>query len=501
MADSTGGALNMIGITPSFVASTVTTGVSTGVSQSFQGVGSQSLITQAGQAVVSSAASNVVNVGINSLLGTEVASASGLSLDTGANVLASTVTPYVTSSLAGGVNQAIQTTLSTAGPIGPVLSEIGTGVVNQAFNGLTNAITGATTPGTGGGGTKTFPGAGYEPDANYNGAGAYTLGTNGPDVIFSIRPANSGASDYLISDINSPFTSTSLSLPDFTDVNGLSAPVIDGLKYDSMQSGSIDISSFMSTDISSLFTSTDTIKLDSNYTFNSKGIGETGWTFICAPEGIEWTTANAVNRVDIFGTNSPPAISGTRGMREFNLTNALVEGFTRNKTVEAKVAALEDLLSYKSSLEGGYVNVPVYQVWANQKGYCSSAYWVLKSVKVKETMRDLTGNSTRAYVDVSFVEVPAYQVDSGMDQAPFSNMGAGSGLVQASLKALDVQAASVANGAQQGLGTTKSTAGPLAASPAPANAGGGGSQSSTSQVKPRNQNEQFTRIGEITTNP
>ena len=182
---------------------------------------------------------------------------------------------------------------------------------------------------------------------------------------------------------------------------------------------------FSPTDPASSFSSTD-------FANAQPTVADTAWNFICAPEGIEWTTANAVNRVDIFGTNSPPAISGTRGMREFNLTNALVEGFTRNKTVEAKVAALEDLLSYKSSLEGGYVNVPVYQVWANQKGYCSSAYWVLKSVKVKETMRDLTGNSTRAFVDVSFVEVPAYQVDSGMDQAPFSNMGSNSALVATS---------------------------------------------------------------------
>jgi len=40
-------------------------------------------------------------------------------------------------------------------------------------------------------------------------------------------------------------------------------------------------------------------------------LGPTSWTFICAPDEISWTTSNAVNRVDIFGTNSPPAISGT----------------------------------------------------------------------------------------------------------------------------------------------------------------------------------------------
>ena len=162
-------------------------------------------------------------------------------------------------------------------------------------------------------------------------------------------------------------------------------------------------------------------------------VGASTWTFICTPEEISWTTANAVNRVDIFGTNNPPAVSGTKGLREFSLNNALVEGFSRNKQVEAKVSALEDLLKYKSSLAGGFVNVPVYQVWANQKGYGQQAYFLIKSVQVKETMRDLTGNSTRAYVDISFVEVPAYQVDSGIDQAPFGQQGRNSNLSAISL--------------------------------------------------------------------
>jgi hypothetical protein len=170
------------------------------------------------------------------------------------------------------------------------------------------------------------------------------------------------------------------------------------------------------------------ISFDSNV-----NLGPTAWTFICTPEEISWTTANAVNRVDIFGTNNPPAVSGTKGLREFSLNNALVEGFSRNKQVEAKVSALEDLLKYKSSLAGGFVNVPVYQVWANQKGYGQQAYFLIKSVQVKETMRDLTGYSTRAFVDISFVEVPAYQVDSGIDQAPFGQQGRNSNLSAISL--------------------------------------------------------------------
>ena len=176
-------------------------------------------------------------------------------------------------------------------------------------------------------------------------------------------------------------------------------------------------------------------------------LGPAAWTFICAPEEISWTNSNAVNRVEMFGTNSPPAISGTRGLREFTLNNALVEGFSRNKQVEAKVSALEDLLRYKSSLTGGFVNVPVYQVWANQKGYGGQAYFLIKSVQVKEKMRDLTGATTRAYVDVSFIEVPSFQVDSGIDQAPFSQQAAASSLVK--ISAANAQANLVAVTAQQ----------------------------------------------------
>lgn len=163
------------------------------------------------------------------------------------------------------------------------------------------------------------------------------------------------------------------------------------------------------------------------------------WTFICTPDEISWTTSNAVNRVEMFGTNNPPAISGTKGMREFSLNNALVEGFTRNKKVEAKVQALEDLLNYKSSLSGGYVNVPVYQLWANQKGYGKQAFFLMKSVQVKEKMRDLAGDATRAFVDVTFVEVPAFQVDSGIDQAPFSQQGKNSDLLKIGLNGSEAQ--------------------------------------------------------------
>ena len=40
-------------------------------------------------------------------------------------------------------------------------------------------------------------------------------------------------------------------------------------------------------------------------------------------------------------------------------------------------------------------------------------------------MRDLKGNATRAVVDISLMQVPEYQVNSGRDQASLATTGAG----------------------------------------------------------------------------
>lgn len=158
--------------------------------------------------------------------------------------------------------------------------------------------------------------------------------------------------------------------------------------------------------------------------FGGASTGGESWTFITAPEDVSWDIANQANRVDIFGTNNPPVVAGSRGMRDLTLSNSLVEGFVRNVTVEGKVAALESLLNYGLNSSDGFVSVPVYQVWANEKSYGGpEAYYIIKDVKVKETMRDLKGNSTRAYVDISLMQVPAYQVNTGRDQASQTTAG------------------------------------------------------------------------------
>jgi hypothetical protein len=171
-----------------------------------------------------------------------------------------------------------------------------------------------------------------------------------------------------------------------------------------------------------------------------------GWTFITAPEDISWDLANNAQRVDMFGTNNPPVVAGSRGMRDLTLGNALVEGFVRGKQVEAKIEALENLMSYGLNSSEGFVSVPVYQVWANKKSYGGpEAYYIIKDIKVKETMRDLTGSATRAFVDISLLQVPAYQVNSGRDQASQATAGVKSAL----LDAADVNADGSKKTAQQ----------------------------------------------------
>jgi hypothetical protein len=109
-------------------------------------------------------------------------------------------------------------------------------------------------------------------------------------------------------------------------------------------------------------------------------------------------------------------------MRDVTLNNCLLEGFSRGVAVEDQVIALESLLNYSLNTSKGFINIPVYHLKANNKSYGDAngndgGFYVIKDIKVKESMRDLSGNSTRVNVDVSFTQVPQYQVDSGRDQA------------------------------------------------------------------------------------
>ena len=234
-----GGSIPTLGITSSYLAQlgTVTgqTGASLALGQVWQGAG-QSFYGKAGQALVGNLAGSAVNIALNTKLGTQVPGPGGFNLTSGANILASTVTPFVTGALAAGINQSINQSLQSAGPFGSILSQVGTSLATQAFQGIGNAIFG---PAAGGlsQSYKTFPGAGNEPAANYAGGNSYTLGPNGSDVVFSLQPANKGPQSFGLSQIFSdPKSITTLPFSQLTKMPLLAGnETANTLKAASMQ--------------------------------------------------------------------------------------------------------------------------------------------------------------------------------------------------------------------------------------------------------------------------
>lgn len=229
-----GGPLSTVGITPSFITQLATQTGSSGVPQAlgqiWQGSG-QSFYGSAGQALGGALAGSAVNIALNSVLGTDVVGPQGLKLDSGANILASTITPYVTSSVAAGINQSINSSLKSAGAFGPILSNLGSTLVDQAFNGISNAIFGATNTATN---YKMFPGGGGEGEApaDYGGS-AYTL----TDVVFSLQPANQGPQafgDY--SAAFDPKFGTKLPFGDLINADfGVEYPAVNSFKQSVMK--------------------------------------------------------------------------------------------------------------------------------------------------------------------------------------------------------------------------------------------------------------------------
>lgn len=217
-----GGVLSTVGITPSFITGLATQTASSGVPQAlgqvWQGSG-QSFFGSAGQALAGGLAGSAINIALNSALGTNVVGPQGFSLDSGANILASTITPYVTGAVAAGINQQIEQSLQGAGAFGPILTNLGTQLVNQTFNGITDAIFGAANPGAGGGNAtnyKMFPGGGGqgEAPADYGGS-SYTL----TDVVFSLQKANQGPQSFgQAQGVDQPLSATTLPVTDYTSM-------------------------------------------------------------------------------------------------------------------------------------------------------------------------------------------------------------------------------------------------------------------------------------------
>jgi hypothetical protein len=165
-------------------------------------------LPQTGNAVVDSAlgelaggaTSAVLNVGLGTLLGAQVASETGLDLTAGATFLQSQLGPLLSNTTSALVTSALDNALEDAGPIGPVLSSLAGSLTSNITSSIVSGIFGppggggaaAAGAGAGSGASQPYPGAGGDGEgtADYGGK-AYSLGSGGPDVVFSIRPATS----------------------------------------------------------------------------------------------------------------------------------------------------------------------------------------------------------------------------------------------------------------------------------------------------------------------
>jgi len=406
-----------------------------------------------------------VNVALSPVLSKQWLNTLGFSSLAPENLLGAIVTPGLLDLGNQAITQTLTNSLLNSGAFGPGSSLV-QGIISPAIGNLSQGLLGSLLPNYQSNPNKYFPGAGDEPDADYGGS-VYNLGQNGPDVVFSIKPAVMGSKSEVVNQINGngpggvpPTVSSNLSLP--SSSGKLGTPKSDYSK--SFQTAatnrlnveySADAATF--TDPGSplgspnLFKSFSKIPLDLAFSSNlelpiSSGNTQTegvAWNFICAPEEISWETSAQVDRIQIFGTNFAPVISGSRGMRELSISNALVEGFSRGKSVEKKVTDLEKLLNFSLDTSRSYVKVPVYWIQANDKKYgdIDGGCFVIKDIKVKEEMRDLTGLTTRATVDISFTQVPSYQVDDGRDIASKTVSGATSDLAEPGRKVSAAMAA------------------------------------------------------------
>ena len=133
--------------------------------------------------------------------------------------------------------------------------------------------------------------------------------------------------------------------------------------------------------------------------------------FITPPQLVSWSKESTNSEVAAWGTNEPYLNYSTTKLRKLTLGDAMFEGFSDGKQVEGNIKSLEAAMKMVLN-EEGFASPYCWNVFAGNKSYGT---FVISSVQVKEQMRDMSGNATRAVVDVELTEVPSYQVSTGID--------------------------------------------------------------------------------------
>jgi hypothetical protein len=211
------------------------------LNQVFQGAG-QTFAAGAGQAVGLTGANTAIQVAVtNAASKTIKGLGTGFDLTKGLNIAATSLTSSLPGIVSSSLNQSLARSLASAGPFAPLLTTIATNLTQSLVGGVVNGLLG-TGQGAGENNYKSFPGAGQnESPAEYGGGGAYTLGLNGGDVVFSIRPAGSDAQSTGMALGQNPATFTTNPITDITGMtvgvgrNFKTSQVTNGLKGFSMK--------------------------------------------------------------------------------------------------------------------------------------------------------------------------------------------------------------------------------------------------------------------------
>jgi hypothetical protein len=220
------------------------------LNQVFQGAG-QTFAAAAGQAVGLTGSNTAIQVAVTNAASRTIKSlGTGFDLTKGLNIAATSLTSSIPGIVSSSLNQSIAKSLASAGQFAPLLTTIATNLTQSLVGGVVNGLLGngqgaggllGGTPGGSGENYKSFPGAGQnESAADYGGGGSYTLGLNGGDVVFSIRPAGSGAQSTGSPLGEDPKAPTTLPTDQKTGVDGATTSggkAADGLKTQNMNEG------------------------------------------------------------------------------------------------------------------------------------------------------------------------------------------------------------------------------------------------------------------------
>ena len=216
---------------------------STLLNQVFRGAG-QTFAVGAGQAVGLTGGNTAIQVAVTNAASKTIKSlGTGFDLTKGLNIAATSLTSSIPGIVSSSLNQSLAKSLASAGPFAPLLTTIATNLTQSLVGGLVGGLLG-TGQGAGENNYKSFPGAGQnESTADYGSGGAYTLGLNGGDVVFSIRPAGSGAQSTGMALGEDPKAPTTLPIDQKTGVDGATTSggkAANGLKTQSMNAGNKD---------------------------------------------------------------------------------------------------------------------------------------------------------------------------------------------------------------------------------------------------------------------